>query len=105
MTKKGVTSTVYDMSSQVLNNLEKLGIEYLISIGGDDTLSYSAILDKLGMKVIAVPKTMDNDVRGTEYCIGFSTAISRYTDAIIRQLTTIVSHKHIYVFRVFSLLV
>jgi len=102
MTKKGVTSTVYDMSKQVLKNLEKLGIEYLISIGGDDTLSYSAILDKVGMKVIAVPKTMDNDVRGTEYCIGFSTAISRATDSIQRQLTTIGSHERVGVFRVFG---
>ena len=69
--------TVFDMSSQVLKNLEKLGLDYLIAIGGDDTLSYAAALDKLGFKVIAVPKTMDNDVRNTEYCIGFSTAISR----------------------------
>ena len=61
---------------QVLKNIETLGLDYLIAIGGDDTLSYAATLDKLGFKVIAVPKTMDNDVRNTEYCIGFSTAIS-----------------------------
>ena len=101
-TKKGITSTVFDMSSQVLKNLEKLGLEYLIAIGGDDTLSYAATLDKLGFKVIAVPKTMDNDVRNTEYCIGFSTAISRATDAINRQRTTIGSHERIGVFRVFG---
>jgi 6-phosphofructokinase len=101
-TKKGVTSTVFDMSSQVLKNLEKLGLDYLIAIGGDDTLSYAAALDKLGFKVIAVPKTMDNDVRNTEYCIGFSTAISRATDAINRQRTTIGSHERIGVFRVFG---
>lgn len=101
-TKKGLTSTVYDMSSQVLKNLERLGFDYLIAIGGDDTLSYAATLDKLGFKVVAVPKTMDNDVRNTEYCIGFSTAISRATDAINRQRTTIGSHERIGVFRVFG---
>jgi ATP-dependent phosphofructokinase / diphosphate-dependent phosphofructokinase len=101
-TKKGLTSTVYDMSSQVLKNLEKLGMEYLIAIGGDDTLSYAATLDKLGYKVVAVPKTMDNDVRNTEYCIGFSTAISRASDAINRQRTTIGSHERIGVFRIFG---
>ena len=101
-TKKGVTSTVFDMSSQVLQNLDKLGIEYLIAIGGDDTLSYAATLDKLGVKVIAVPKTMDNDVRNTEYCIGFSTAISRASESIQRQRTTVGSHERIGVFRVFG---
>jgi 6-phosphofructokinase 1 len=101
-TKKGLTSTVFDMSSQVLKNLEKLGLDYLIAIGGDDTLSYAATLDKLGYKVIAVPKTMDNDVRDTEYCIGFSTAITRATDAINRQRTTVGSHERIGIFRVFG---
>ncbi len=101
-TKGGVTSTVYDMSKQVLKNLETLGLDYLISIGGDDTLSYSAKLDKLGFKVIAIPKTMDNDVQNTEYCIGFSTAITRATDAIQRQRTTVGSHERIGIFRVFG---
>jgi len=101
-TKKGETSIVYDLSSHVLNNLERLKLDYLIAIGGDDTLSYAAHLDKLGVKVIAVPKTMDNDVRNTEYCIGFSTAITRATDAINRQRTTVGSHERIGVFRVFG---
>jgi len=101
-TKKGVTSTVFDLSPLVLKNLEKLGLDYLVAIGGDDTLSYAATLDKLGFKVIAVPKTMDNDVRNTEYCIGFSTAISRASDAINRQRTTIGSHERIGIFRVFG---
>jgi ATP-dependent phosphofructokinase / diphosphate-dependent phosphofructokinase len=101
-TKKGITSVVSDMSSQVLKNLDRLGIEYLIAIGGDDTLSYAATLDKLGVKVIAIPKTMDNDVRNTEYCIGFSTAISRAVDAINRQRTTVGSHERIGIFRVFG---
>ena len=88
-TKDGVTSTVYDMTSQVLKNIEKLELDYLVAIGGDDTLSYAAHLDRQGVKVIAVPKTMDNDVRNTEYCIGFSTAVSRASDAIERQRTTV----------------
>jgi 6-phosphofructokinase 1 len=101
-TKRGVTSTVYDMTPRVLKNIEKLEIEYLVAIGGDDTLSYAAHLDKVGVKVICVPKTMDNDVRNTEYCIGFSTAVSRATDAIDRQRTTIGSHERIGVFRIFG---
>lgn len=101
-TKGGVTSTVYDMSKRVLQNLETLELDYLIAIGGDDTLSYAAKLDKLGFKVMAIPKTMDNDVRNTEYCIGFSTAISRATDAIQRQRTTVGSHERIGIFRVFG---
>jgi ATP-dependent phosphofructokinase / diphosphate-dependent phosphofructokinase len=101
-TKKGRTSTVYDISSHVLKNLERLRLDYLIAIGGDDTLSYAAHLDKLGFRVVAVPKTMDNDVRNTEYCIGFSTAITRAMDAINRQRTTIGSHERIGVFRVFG---
>jgi 6-phosphofructokinase 1 len=102
VTKGGVTSTVFDTSKQVLKNLERLGIDSLISIGGDDTLSYAAHLDRLGVKVVAVPKTMDNDVQNTEYCIGFSTAITRATDAINRQRTTVGSHERVGIFRVFG---
>jgi ATP-dependent phosphofructokinase / diphosphate-dependent phosphofructokinase len=96
------TGETWDMSSRVLKNIETLGLDYLIAIGGDDTLSYAAKLDKLGMKVIAIPKTMDNDVRNTEYCIGFSTAITRATSAIERQRTTVGSHERIGIFRVFG---
>ena len=85
-----------------LKNIETLGLDYLIAIGGDDTLSYAAALDRQGMKVVAVPKTMDNDVRNTEYCIGFSTAITRAMDAIDRQRTTVGSHERIGLFRVFG---
>jgi len=92
----------WDMSAQVISNLESLGIDALITIGGDDTLSFAQRLSQLGMKVIAVPKTMDNDVRGTEYCVGFSTAITRASDAIDRQLTTVGSHERIGIFRVFG---
>jgi 6-phosphofructokinase len=101
-TKKGVTSSVYDVTPAVLKNIETLALDYLVAIGGDDTLSYAAELDRQGMKVIAVPKTMDNDVRNTEYCIGFSTAISRAMDAIERQRTTVGSHERIGLFRVFG---
>ena len=101
-TKKGETTTVYDVTKAVLKNVETLALDYLIAIGGDDTLSYAAALDKQGVKVIAVPKTMDNDVRNTEYCIGFSTAISRAMDAIERQRTTVGSHERIGLFRVFG---
>jgi 6-phosphofructokinase len=102
LTKDGETSTVYDMTSQTIRNLEKLEIEYLVAIGGDDTLSYAAHLDRQGFKVVAVPKTMDNDVRNTEYCIGFSSAINRATEAIERQRTTVGSHERIGVFRIFG---
>ncbi|MDQ6700097.1 MAG: 6-phosphofructokinase, partial [Acidobacteriota bacterium] len=61
--KNGVTSTTYDMTPQVIKNIERLQLDYLIAIGGDDTLSYAAHLDACGLKVIAIPKTMDNDVR------------------------------------------
>jgi 6-phosphofructokinase len=101
-TKKGVTSTVYDVTPAVLKNIESLALDYIIAIGGDDTLSYAAELDRQGVKVIAVPKTMDNDVRDTEYCVGFSTAITRAMDAIERQRTTVGSHERIGIFRVFG---
>lgn len=102
LTKKGVTSTVFDVTPAVLRNIEALDLDYLIAIGGDDTLSYAAHLNSKGMKVIAVPKTMDNDVRNTEYCIGFSTAITRAMDAVDRQRTTVGSHERIGIFRVFG---
>lgn len=101
-TKYGVKTTTYDMSKRVLANLDRLEIDHLIAIGGDDTLSYAATLDKLGFKVIGIPKTMDNDVRNTEYCIGFSTAISRAQEAIQRQRTTVGSHERVGIFRVFG---
>ena len=101
-TKNGVTSTLFDVTPAVLKNIETLGLDYVVAIGGDDTLSYAAELDRQGVRVIAVPKTMDNDVRNTEYCIGFSTAITRAMDAIERQRTTVGSHERIGIFRVFG---
>jgi ATP-dependent phosphofructokinase / diphosphate-dependent phosphofructokinase len=100
--KGGIATKTWDISRQVLANLSALGVEHLIAIGGDDTLSYAAKLDALGVKTLAIPKTMDNDVRNTEYCIGFSTAITRASDAIQRQRTTVGSHERIGIFRVFG---
>ena len=92
----------YDFTSIVIENLERLGIGCLVAIGGDDTLGFAATLSRNGFPVVGVPKTMDNDVAGTEYCIGFSTAITRARDAITRQRTTIGSHERIGIFRIFG---
>jgi ATP-dependent phosphofructokinase / diphosphate-dependent phosphofructokinase len=102
VSRKGVATNTWDVSKQVLANLSALDIEHLIAIGGDDTLGYAAKLNELGVKIIAIPKTMDNDVHNTEYCIGFSTAITRASDAIQRQRTTVASHERIGIFRVFG---
>jgi len=99
---QGRVGVSYDLTDQVLENLERLGIDALITIGGDGTLKSAAQLDRRGVKVMGIPKTMDNDVQGTEYCIGFSTAITRATAAIDRQRTTIGSHERIGIFRVFG---
>lgn len=100
--KDGKKFTTYDVTTSVLKNLEALGADYVVAIGGDDTLSYAARLHKEGVKVIAIPKTMDNDVQNTEYCIGFSTAITRAESAIQRQRTTVGSHERIGIFRIFG---
>ena len=93
---------VNDLTDEVLKNLEYLGIDYLIPIGGDDTLSYAVRLYQEGMRVIAIPKTMDNDVPGTDYCIGFSTCITR-TISLANNLRTIAgSHERILVMEVFG---
>jgi ATP-dependent phosphofructokinase / diphosphate-dependent phosphofructokinase len=92
----------YDLTPLVLENIERLGLDALIAIGGDDTLSYAYHLDREGVPIIGIPKTMDNDVQGTEYCIGFSTAITRAKELINRQRTTLGSHERIGVFRIFG---
>ena len=79
-----------------------LGLEYLIAIGGDDTLSYAATLDKLGFKVMAIPKTMDNDVPGTDYCIGFSTCVSRTIQLTNSIRTSAGSHERFLILEVFG---
>ncbi len=93
---------LYDLTPIVLDNIEGLRLDHLVTIGGDDTLSYSKVLDRHGVPLLAIPKTMDNDVQGTEYCIGFSTAITRAKEAINRQRTTLGSHERIGVFRIFG---
>lgn len=91
-----------DLTPEVLKNLDFLGIDYVIPIGGDDTLSYGVRLYREGVKVIAIPKTMDNDVPGTDYCIGFSTCVTR-TIQITNNLRTIAgSHERILVLEVFG---
>ena len=92
----------FDLTPLVLEHLAALGIDVLVTIGGDDTLSYSQVLVNEGVPLVAIPKTMDNDVQGTEYCIGFSTAITRAKEAINRQRTTLGSHERIGVFRIFG---
>ncbi|HYQ80927.1 MAG TPA: 6-phosphofructokinase, partial [Anaeromyxobacteraceae bacterium] len=75
--KNGVALEYRDLGGQVVRNLERLGVEQLVVIGGDGTLAFASELAGRGFGVVAIPKTMDNDVRGTEYCVGFSTAITR----------------------------
>ncbi len=93
---------VYDLTPIVIEHIEALGIDMLVTIGGDDTLSFSQVLVSAGVPLVAIPKTMDNDVQGTEYCIGFSTAVTRAREAINRQRTTLGSHERIGVFRIFG---
>ena len=91
-----------DLTAEVLANLEFLGIDYLVPIGGDDTLSYAVALGKRNVPVVAVPKTMDNDVPGTDYCIGFGTCVTR-TIALANQVrTAAASHERIIVLEVFG---
>jgi 6-phosphofructokinase len=92
----------FDFTPVVLRNLERLGIGCLIIIGGDDTLGFATILQSAGFPLVAIPKTMDNDVRGTEYCVGFSTAITRAKELVTRQRTTLGSHERIGIFRIFG---
>jgi 6-phosphofructokinase 1 len=92
----------YDLTSVVLEHLDALGIDALVPIGGDDTLSFARLLADKGVPLVAIPKTMDNDVPGTEYCIGFSSAITRAKELIDRQRTTLGSHERIGVFRIFG---
>lgn len=91
-----------DLTPEVLKNLDWLGVDYLIPIGGDDTLSYGVRLYQEGLKVVSIPKTMDNDVPGTDYCIGFSTCVTR-TISLTNSLRTIAgSHERFLVLEVFG---
>jgi 6-phosphofructokinase len=91
-----------DLTAEVLANLDFLGLDGLVVIGGDDTLSYGAVLSARGVPVWGIPKTMDNDVPGTEYCIGFQTAISRAAEFITRIRSTAGSHSETVLFRMFG---
>ncbi len=91
-----------DLTPEILKNLAYLGVDYLIPIGGDDTLSYGVRLYREGIKVVAIPKTMDNDVPGTDYCIGFSTAVTRTIEMTNRMRTIAGSHERIMVLEVFG---
>ena len=91
-----------DLTREVVRNLEWLGIDYLIPIGGDDTLSYAVHLYKQGVKIVAIPKTMDNDVPGTDYCIGFSTCVTRTIQMTNSLRTTAGSHERFLVIEVFG---
>ncbi len=91
-----------DLTPEVIRNLEWLNVDYLVPIGGDDTLSYGVHLYKKGIKVVAIPKTMDNDVPGTDYCIGFSTCVSRTIQMTNTLRTSAGSHERIMVLEVFG---
>ncbi len=100
--KDQYTAEKNDVTPEVLKNLEWLGINYMIPIGGDDTLSYGVRLDQEGFKVVAIPKTMDNDVPGTDYCIGFSTCVTRTIQMANILRTSAGSHERFLVMEVFG---
>jgi 6-phosphofructokinase 1 len=93
---------VNDVTEEVLKNLDFLGIDTLIPIGGDDTLSYGVRMYKEGVKVVAIPKTMDNDVPGTDYCIGFSTCVTRTIELANSLRTVAGSHERLMILEVFG---
>lgn len=94
--KETYTEDDNDLTPEVLKNLEWVGIDYLIPIGGDDTLSYGVRLYTEGFKVVALPKTMDNDVPGTDYCIGFSTCVTRTIQLANTLRTSAGSHERFW---------
>jgi 6-phosphofructokinase 1 len=93
---------INDVTPEVLSNLEFLGVDVLIPIGGDDTLSYGARMHGEGVPVVAIPKTMDNDVPGTDYCIGFSTCVTRTIELTHALRTSAGSHERFLVIEVFG---
>jgi len=100
--KEAYADEVNDLTPEVVKNLDFLGIDYLIPIGGDDTLSYGVRLYKEGLKIVAIPKTMDNDVPGTDYCIGFSTCVTRTISMTHSLRTSAGSHERFLVLEVFG---
>ncbi len=91
-----------DLTQEILKNLEWLNVDYMIPIGGDDTLSYGVHLYQQGVKVVGIPKTMDNDVPGTDYCIGFSTCVTRTIEMTNRLRTSAGSHERFLILEVFG---
>ena len=102
LSEESVGDGPFDFTNHVTTVLEDQKIDVLIPIGGDDTLSYGMRMHEEGVPVIAVPKTMDNDVHGTEYCIGFSTAVTRGVDFITNLRTSTGSHERIAVVELFG---
>ena len=98
----GYDQPINDITKDVLGNLEHIGVDVLIPIGGDDTLSYGKRLHDEGMHVVAIPKTMDNDVYGTDYCIGFSTCVTRTIELTHRLRTSAGSHERFLIIEVFG---
>ena len=98
----GYDAPINDTTKDVLKNLEHIGVDVLIPIGGDDTLSYGKRLHDEGVHVVAIPKTMDNDVYGTDYCIGFSTCVTRTIELTHRLRTSAGSHERYLVIEVFG---
>ena len=98
----GYDQPINDVTKDVLKNLERIGVDVLIPIGGDDTLSYAKRLHDEGMHVVAIPKTMDNDVYGTDYCIGFSTCVTRTIELTHSLRTSAGSHERFLVIEVFG---
>ncbi|HSG43540.1 MAG TPA: 6-phosphofructokinase [Anaerolineales bacterium] len=93
---------VNDVTDEILKNIDFIGLDYLIPIGGDDTLSYGVRMYQEGVKVVAIPKTMDNDVPGTDYCIGFSTCVTRTIEMSNSLRTVAGSHERLMVLEVFG---
>ncbi len=100
--KDKYNQNINDLTPDVLKNLDFLGVDYLIPIGGDDTLSYGVRLYQEGVKIVAIPKTMDNDVPGTDYCIGFSTCVTRTISITNSLRTSAGSHERFLVLEVFG---
>ncbi|MGZ9167042.1 MAG: 6-phosphofructokinase [Anaerolineales bacterium] len=102
MLQEKYTDDVNDLTPEVLKNIDFLGLDYLIPIGGDDTLSYGVRMYQEGVKIVAIPKTMDNDVPGTDYCIGFSTCVTRTIELSNSLRTVAGSHERLMVLEVFG---
>jgi len=100
--KEEYSEEINDLTPEVIKNLDYLGVDYLIPMGGDDTLSYAVELYKKGVNIVGIPKTMDNDVPGTDYCIGFSTAVTRTIEIVNNLRTTAGSHERFLVLEVFG---